>query len=259
MTEPLLPERLEELIAGYVLSNLSSQEAEELKQLMKEQPELAQEVARLQEVLEFIPLALPDVAPPQHLRSAILEIASDNKIGSKNPETSGQPNPLPITEIKRSRQRWSWIVGSAAALLALALGLDNYRIRQQMTTLEAQVARQKDVIAMLQQPNTHLVSLKGMDQAAAASGSIVVTPGEPKAVLILQNLPVLPKGQFYQLWSIVNNEKIPWEAFNTGERGTVFIKLSLPTNSEVTALVVTVETVPAPRTPAGPMVMTGTL
>lgn len=260
MREPLLPERLEELIAGYVLSNLSSQEAEELKQLMKEQPELAQEVARLQEVLEFIPLALPDVAPPQHLRSAILEIASANKIGSKNPETSKQPNPLPITEIKRSRQRWSGIVGSAAALLlALTLGLDNHRIRQQMTTLEAQVARQKDVIAMLQQPNTHLVSLKGMDQASAASGSIVVTPGEPKAVLILQNLPVLPKGQFYQLWSIVNNEKIPWEAFNTSGRGTVFAKLSLPTNSEVSALVVTVETVPAPKTPAGPMVMTGTL
>ncbi|MFB8789957.1 MAG: anti-sigma factor [Potamolinea sp.] len=98
-----------------------------------------------------------------------------------------------------------------------------------------------------------------MDQSSAASGSIVVTPGEPKAVLILQNLPVLPKGQFYQLWPIVNNEKIPWEAFNTTERGTVFIKLSLPTNSEVTALVVTVETVPAPTTPAGPMVMTGTL
>ena len=259
MTEPLFPERSEELMAGYVLGNLSSEEAEELRRVLKENPELATEVVSLQEVLEVIPYALPDIEPPPHLYSAILEAASAASVAVPNPHVSEVPNSLAQEKGKHSPLLWSRVLGSIAALLALAFGLDNYRIRQEITTLEAQVVRQKDVIAMLQQPNTRLVSLKGMADASAASGSIVITPGEPKAVLILRNLPVLPKGQFYQLWSVNNNEKIAWEQFNTNERGTVFVKLSLPVNAEVTPLVITVEASPLLKNPTGPMVMTGTL
>ncbi|MEG4013171.1 MULTISPECIES: anti-sigma factor [unclassified Microcoleus] len=259
MTEPLFPDRSEELMAGYVLGNLSSSEAEELRRVMKENPELATEVASLQEVLEVIPYALPDIAPPPHIYSAILEAASAASIAVPNPHVSGSPNSLPQKKLKHSPLQWSRVLGSIAALLALAVGVENYRLRQEITTLEAQVMRQKDVIAMLQQPNTRLVSLKGMADASAASGNIVITPGEPKAVLILRNLPVLPKGQFYQLWSVNNNNKIAWEQFNTNEAGTVFVKLSLPANAEVTPLVVTVEASPLLKNPAGPMVMTGTL
>lgn len=242
MTGPLPPERLEELIAGYVLGNLSPEEAEELRLLVAEHPELSKEVHRLQEVLELMPYALPEVAPPQHLREAILEAAN---VSIKREPTS-----------KRSLLPWNKVAGSIAALLVLTLGLDNYLIRQQLSTMQAQVAKARDVIAMLQNPNTNLVSLKGMDMASAASGSIVMTPGEPKVVLILQNLPVLPKGQFYYLWAVVNGEKVPSGQFNASSQGTVLVKLSTPPSAEVTALVVTVEVSPALRSPAGPMVMT---
>lgn len=251
MTGPLLPERLEELIAGYVLGNLSPKEAEELRLLLIEHPELATEVHRLQEVLEVMPYALPEVAPPPHLRSTLLEAASADSVGVASPRASENPNPVSRGRLRGSPLLWSNIIGSVAAILAIAFGLDNYHIKQQ-------VVWQKDVISMLQQPDTQLVSLKGMDQASAASGSIVMTPGEPKAVLILQNLPVLPKGQSYQLWAVVNNEKIPWGQFNASKHGKVFVKLSMPSNSQITTLVVTVEVSPTPTSPAGPMVMAGT-
>ncbi|MDF0553490.1 anti-sigma factor [Kamptonema sp. UHCC 0994] len=259
MTEPLFPEPLEDLMAGYVLGNLSSEEAEELRRVLKENPELATEVASLQEVLEVMPYALPDIAVPPHLYSTIIEAASTTSVALPNKIVTANPTSVLWEKLKQFPLRWSPVIGSVAALLALAVGLDNYQLRQQITTLDAQIVRQKDVIAMLQQPNTHLVSLKGMAQASAASGSIVVTPGEPKAVLILKNLPVLPKGQFYQLWSVINDEKVAWEQFNTNEIGTVFVKLSLPTNGEVTTLVVTVEASPLLKNPSGPMVMTGSL
>ena len=259
MTEPLFSERSEELMAGYVLDNLSSSEAEELRRLLKENPELATEVRRLQEVLEVMPYALPDIAPPPHLYSAIWEAASATSVAVPNPHVSGSPKSLLQEKLKHSPLQWGRVFGSIAALLLLTVGMDNYRLRQQITTIEAQVVRQKDVIAMLQQPNTRLVSLKGMADASAASGNIVITPGEPKAVLILRNLPVLPQGHFYQLWSVINNKKIAWEPFNTNEVGTVFVKLSLPANAEIRLLVVTVEVSPLLENPAGPMVMTGTL
>lgn len=249
MTEPLLPEKLEELMAGYALGNLSPEEAEELRQLVAEHPELNAEVHELQQVLELMPYALPEATPPPHQRENILKV-----VEAENSNTS-----LPQQNIKKFPLRWSHTIASVAAVLALAVGLDNYRLRQNITSLQAQTARQKDVIAMLQDSNTHLVSLKGMDSASAATGNILMTPGEPKAVVVLQNLPVLPQGKFYYLWAVVDGKKIPAGQFNANEKGNVFVKLPIPANSGLTALVVTLEVSPAPKNPSGIMVMTSNI
>lgn len=245
MSSPELPEKLEELMAGYVLGNLSSEEAEELQRLLAEHPEQAKELNSLQEVLELMPYALPEVTLPQHLRQSILEEANV-EIKQESPR-------------KQFSLPWRQMAGSIAAVLVLALGWDNYNLRQNLTAVQTEVARQKDVIAMLRNPDTHLVSLKGMDMASAATGRIVMTPGEPKSVLILQNLPVLPEGKFYQLWSVVHGEKIPSGQFNASEKGTVLVKVPTPSALEVTGLVVTVEVSPVPQSPSGPMVMTSSL
>lgn len=254
MNGPLLPERLEELMAGYVLGNLSSEEAEEFNQLLIEHPEFATEVHQLQEILEVLPYGLPEVELPQDLRQVILDTTS-----VEDSVTLGNPHPKFWQRLKGSPLVWARIIGSVAIFSLLVLGLDNYRIRLQVTTMKEKVARQKDVISLLQKPDTHVVPLKGMAQASAATGSMLMTPSESTAVLILQNLPVLPPGQFYQLWSVNNEAKIPWGQFRTSKRGTVFVKLSQPSTFEVNSLVITVEVSPAPTTPEGPMVMAGNL
>ncbi len=241
----LFSERSEELIAGYVLGNLTSEEAEELKQLLAAHPEINTQIERLQGILELMPYALPEVEPPLHLRTAILQTVDAAIQQQRTP--------------KRLSLAWSKVTIGVATLLVLALGLDNFRLRQQVNFMQAQTTKQKDVIAMLQNPNTHLVALKGMDSASAASGSIVMTPGEPKAVLVLQNMPTLPKGQFYQLWSVIDGKKLPSGQFDVGERGKVLVKLSIPASSKLTALVVTVEESTAPKSPDGPMVLTSNL
>lgn len=283
MTAPLPPEYLEELLAGYVLGNLSPEEAEDLQQILLDRPELAAEVQILQEVLATLPYALPVVEPSPQLRQNIFqalavdnhrEISLDNSLDNAistqaNPRTKGGNVIAPLTTSSQGvgSDRLSWrfstpwikVIGGLAALVALAIAIDSYRIRQQVLAMQRQINSQRDLIAMLQQPNTRLVSLKGMDQAVTASGNIVVTPGESQAVLILQNLTPLPDGQAYQLWSIVNNQKIPWEQFRVDQKGTVFVKLSLPENQSVTRLAITVELSPPPLEPTGPMVMTSDL
>ena len=239
---PEQSEQLDELLAGYVLGDLSPEEAETLRQRLEANPNLATEVQHLQQVLAAIPYALPEAPPPDRLRDKLL-----NSIAA----------PVAIAPTRRRRQIpifWG-IAAGVAALVVGAIGLDNFRLRQQVSGLQAQVGKQQDVIAMLQQPKTRLVSLKGMDRAADASGSIVVTPGEPQAVLVLQNLPALPQGQYYQLWAVVAGQKIPWERFSANDRGNVFTKLLLPAN-QITTLVVTVEAAPAPKNPSDQMVMT---
>ena len=269
MTAPLPPEYLEELLAGYVLGNLSPEEAEDLQRILLDRPELVAEVQILQEVLAALPYALPVMEPSSQLRQNILEALAinnsldhtqENALDDRHQLTHHQSNP----SIQINRPRWQtipWrkVIGGIAALVTVAIAVDSYRLRQQIIAMQRQINGQRDLIAMLQQPNTRLVSLKGMDQAVTASGNIVVTPGEPQAVLILQNLSPLPDGQAYQLWSIVNNQKIPWEQFRVDQKGTVFVKLALPQNQAVTRLAITVELSPPPPEPTGPMVMTSDL
>ncbi len=246
MAESLPPEQLQELLAGYVLGNLSPEEAESLRQLFSTYPELMGDVQQLQEVLSTMPYALPEAVPPDQLRGAILSATADEE-GWRSP---------PQKRWQRLAVTW----GSIAAVLLLALGLDNVRLRGQLSATQAQVAQQRDLIAMLQEPKTQLISLKGMAQMASASGRAVITPGHPAAILVLQNLPNLPEDRYYCLWAIVNGKKkVAIAEFEPNSQGNVFVKIPLASSSNITGLAVTIEVLPTPANPKGPMVMTSSL
>ena len=193
----------------------------------------------------FYPYALPSVELPVNLRESIIEAA----------KIDNQHNPTK----KKFSLTWGKVATTVATLLIVSLGWHNYTLRQNLNIALAEMARQKDVIAMLQNPDTHLVSLKGMDKASTANGRIIMTPGEPKSVLIVQNLPVLPTGKYYQLWSIIKGKKIPSGQFNTSENGKVLVKLSTPSALEVTGLLITIEEFSNPNNSPGLMVMTSDL
>ncbi|MBD1833783.1 anti-sigma factor [Cyanobacteria bacterium FACHB-472] len=240
MTEPLNPEHLEELMTGYVLGDLSPEEALEFQRLLAENPQLATEVSSLQEALEVLPYALPEVTPPPHLRTAILEAANNSL--------------TPISIPKRFSLPWSKIAAGAAALLALALGLDNYNLRQQLKVVQAQ----KDVIEVLQQRNTRFFTLTGTENANTASGSIAINTNEQKAVIVFQNLPASPVGQIYRLWAIVDDKKIACANFDASQQGTVLAEFTIPAaacSSTKSTLAVTLEPSTLPPQPVGPAVM----
>jgi anti-sigma-K factor RskA len=292
MTEPTLPDFIQALLAGYVLGDLTPEEAEQLQQLLAENPALAIEINQLQEVLAVMPYGLPAASPSAQVRSQMLQaiqneplnltnldltnpnLTNPNLTNTKPASTasaapiSDRPTNLPTNRptnrptnaiVPRRRSRFALFAGgSIAAALALALGLNNYQLRQQVSTMEAQVAHQKDLIAMLQQPQTRLVALKGMDQMAQSSGNAVITPGQAGTVLVLQALPAPPAGKSYQLWAIANGKKIACGDFTVTSQNRAVIKLpiSSTTADQLTGLAITVETSPTPDAPTGPMVMT---
>lgn len=244
MAEPLSTEQIQELMAGYVLGNLSPEEAEMLRQQFAANPELIGEVQQLQEVLSIMPYALPEEMPSESLREKILatEIADPSRTPQRN---------------RWNRSAIAW--GSIAAALLVALGLDNVRLRQQITSFQAQISQQRYLISLLQAPNTQLVSLKGMDPMSNASGRAIIMPGQPEAILVLQNLPSLPEEKYYCLWAIVNGKRKAVAWFEPNSQGKVFDKVHLLSGSDMKVLGVTVELQPAPQDPTGPMVMTSSL
>jgi hypothetical protein len=240
MTEPTPNEHIQELLAGYVLGDLSPEEAEELKQLLDRNPDLVDEVNNLQAVLATIPYNLPEAMPSPSLRSATLQAATE--LSSNSVSSNKNRKLLPL------------ISAGIAALLALFFGFNNYHLKQQLALSKAEIARQKDLIAMLEDSQTKLVSLKSTKETSSASGNVIYTPGHPEGVLLIQNLPVLPRGKFYYLWCIVNKKKIASGHFNSNPQGRVFVKLPLTIDSGISGVAVTVEVSPNPPSP-GPTVM----
>ncbi len=125
MVDPSYAKRIQELLAGYALDNLSSDEAEEWKQLVAENPELIEEGDRLRSVLELMPYGLSPAEPSPHLRSNVLDAINDD---------TTQP------------KLWNWrspIVAAISALLAVFLGIDNYRLRHNLSVASVRVSQQE--------------------------------------------------------------------------------------------------------------------
>jgi anti-sigma-K factor RskA len=245
MTEPLTPEAITTLAAGYVVGDLDHAEAKVFEQLLMENPALVAEVEQLQATLNQVIYDLNSVEPPPHLQSAILA-ATNKTLPTAQPKTARS---------KPSRFRWQPIMGSVAALLILYLGVDNYRLRQDHRFAQ-------EINTLLQQPETKLFPLKPTNAANTAAGSFVVNLEERQGILTLQNLATPPANQVYRLWAIADGEKIPCGTVNPNSQGTVLEKFWMPADfydSGISKLFVTLEPSETGRYPTGSVVMQSTL
>lgn len=236
MTEPLTPEAIETLAAGYVVGDLERAEVEVFEQLLAENPALVAEVKRLQATLDQVVYGLNSVEPPPHLHSAILASAT----------TTFQPS-----RHKQPRLTWRTVMGSVAALLILYLGVDNYRLRQDYRMAQ-------DINTLLQQSQTQLFSLKAVNASDTAAGSFVVNLGQRQGILAVQNLVPPPAGKVYRLWAIADGEKIPCGTVKINPQGKVLDKYWMPADfydAGISGLLVTLESSETSRYPTGSIVM----
>ena len=146
MTEPLTPQQISELAAGYVLGDLTPEEAEIFQQQQLNHPRLTAEVAQLQETLGLMAYGVAETPPPLNLRSSILATAAANF--NSSPEAR---SPIQSSRFRKFWLSKPWMAGSAVALLVIALGLDNNRLRHQSQILQSQLTQQEIAIAGLQQ------------------------------------------------------------------------------------------------------------
>jgi anti-sigma-K factor RskA len=256
MTYSPLPENWQELMAGYALGDLSSEEAELLQRMLAESPDLTSEVDQFQEALALMPYALPEPEPPSHLRDTILSQAQADKapVGIFQEERSRPPAPKPKKNVP-----WKSFGGAIAALFLITLAVDNYRLHQQMQQnqitigqLQQQTKTNEALATALQQPNARLYALEGTQKT---SGSLVVVPAKNQ-VTIVNDLPQLPKGQVYRLWAIAANTTKPTYCgeFNAGAIAT-WSAPAAACSKNVTQMLITTELVTDPQIPKGELVM----
>lgn len=213
-------EQVQLLIAGYVLGELEPEEAAEFEQLLQRDPAIAQEIAEMQKVLE-VSHGIEETPPPAHLREAILTAYAAEQV----PPIQAAPAPQ-----RRRLQRisWSrWAGGVAAAALIVGLGINNYRLWRQVQTLEATTSPASIVT----------YSLTGGQPTQTASVSLTVNPNTLEAELLAQNLPPLPPGKVYALWTVLpenapvtvdDKSAVLTETFSVDPAGKVVHRFTVP-------------------------------
>jgi Anti-sigma-K factor rskA len=274
MNKSFDPKYIKNLAAGFVVDDLSPEEAEEFRLLLDEHPDVIAEVEDLQEVLRQVLDGFIEVEPPADLLTKILS-QSEASVQQANIVNI---NDIPIQQqsnllISRTSRRWTKIAGSIAALFVVILAIDNYRLRQNLgvVTADNQKLRQdftqvQAVKSLLQNSPARLYTFESANSKNKitdnASGSIVINPQKQKAVMMFQNLPAPPPGQVYLLWTVIADKKLPCGQVKPYSWGTASYELPFSNqmyqefyHPQFSGVIVTLETDANVPRPTGKVVM----
>ncbi|MGG6237956.1 anti-sigma factor domain-containing protein [Nodosilinea sp. AN01ver1] len=223
MTGAISPEQLQNLLAGYVLYDLSPEESATLARLLAADPGLQREIDQMQQALEVAYDGDP-VSPPAHLRQAVLGSARD-ELATPTPSVTAIAGKLASTPMGRSR-RWP-LAWRAAATLIAGLSLSNLLLWR---TLQLERASRPS-------GNTITVGLSSPDAATPGQAQVVLNPDTLAGSLTVENLPPLEPGQVYVLWTVLDSNApatvdqknaILTTVFTVDEQGNVTQPIDLP-------------------------------
>ena len=176
-------DRIEKLLAGYVLLGLSGEDAVEADRLLSEHvpscPRCRDQVAGFQAVAGDLALAVSPVPPPDLLLPRIRRGVAETPVR------------------RRNRASLVAVAAGVAAIVGLA-GL-SVQLGGRVSRTEQQRGRLLAAMEALQQPGTSPVSLESQGQTAA--GLVEVSgPGLQRMYVIGRDVPMPSLGHVYQLW-----------------------------------------------------------
>jgi hypothetical protein len=252
----LPPAARSELLAGYVLGDLSAAEQKMVEEYLATDPAAQKELQDLQGVWTMLPLALPQEEPAGQLRDRILQ------------------NAVPTRQESAKKRKNFWMLFAMAAVgVNCGLSWQNHGLQQQIAKAlqqkqqiaqeldrsrqQAQLAQRKaqDQQTILSRADTRFLPVKAMDKKAG-SGGLLMAPARTKAFLSLQKVPNLPLGQVYRIWAIKENGERACGHFRPDAQGSVHMELPLSDWNGATAISITIEQEKA-KEAEGPEVMGG--
>lgn len=264
-----------DLVAGYILDDLTPEEACCLNQALAETPALYEEIASFSEAFALLPYDMPITEPSASLKDKIISAASNS-----SPEPA-HANVVPITSPRqRSWQRWLPVISTGIAAVALAaLGLNQIQLNRQsqqtvalqqqleakdneLKRLRSELQTNQEAIARLSQPDTQVYSLvsakSNPKDKRRATARLFAKPGDVTVTLVAQDLPKLPKNQIYRLWSVAKPSATPMYCgqFRQDESGTAqWVAPNVACTKNPSQLLITLDAPTDPITSAGPLVM----
>jgi hypothetical protein len=267
-----------DLVAGYILDDLSPEEVTQLNQTLAEDPTLHQEIGSFGEAFAALPYDLPILEPAARLKDKIISAAS-HSIPDQN-LADPRSKVVPTSSLgQRSWKRWIPAIGIGfAAAVVTALGLNQIQLsqqlqqaavsQQQLQAMKTEVERLRNelqanqgTIELLSQPDTQMYSLMGTTDPKSgriSKARLLTRPGTVAVTLVAHDLPKLTNNQIYRLWAVATPTAAPMYCgqFRQNDRGTAqWIAPNVACTKTPKQLLITLDAPTDPTTAAGPLVM----
>lgn len=243
-----------ELAPAYALGALEGEERAQFEAHLRDCRECDATLAEYGESLAGLAAELGPVAPPPSVKAALIA------------RLAAQARPAPLPE-RRSWPRWRLAWAGALALAALvtgylgitvnALNQELARRAEEVAGLQAQVARQQELLALLRAPETRIVALGGLPPSPVAR-ALMWWHREAGGFLVAHGLPEVPRGKAYQLWMIAGGKPVSAGVFGVdpGGSGTLRVKPARGV-ATVEMFAVTLEPAGGLPQPSGAMYLAG--
>jgi anti-sigma factor RsiW len=285
MTSPTDDTTPIDLVAGYVLDDLSPEEAAQLDRMLADTPTVQDEINAFQDTLSLLPYNLPLAQPSEGLKRNILNAArrslDDSTVEAHaNVTRMDRSKVVPITSA-RSRQWQRLITPISMGIAAIAVAafcveqaLFNQQVQQmaslqkkldstalELQTLRTELKASQSIAQLVSDPKTYTYALEGESSIQAdrrPAARVFAKPGDRNVTIVAQNLPQLPEGQIYRFWSATKTSPKPMYCgqFQQTSSGTVqWTASDEACMTNPLEMMITVEAINNPITSPGPVVL----
>lgn len=203
----------------------------------------------------------PRIPPPEVKEALMRRVAASSR---------GQAGVA--ADLRRTWLRWA--LGAAAAMIVGGFLTGSYvaaryearlgqmaretvalreQLRREQAALRDQLTAYQEVVALLQDPATNVIALRGTGPSPQAQGRVVWNP-RAGGRLLVSKLPTAPEGKAYELWTIAGGKPSPAGVFQVDASGQVSHRLE-PVSGPVDVFAVTLEPAGGVPAPTGPIVL----
>ncbi len=260
------PDEVIELAAGYALGALEVEDRARFEALLAAGDAEARAALRdFESTVAGLAAETVEGAPPAVKAALLARIDAEGRSRGTLTQILSAARPAPPR-----RSLWTVVtVGAiAAAIAAIVVGLAvstvyDQRISQlarEQAVLKEELARQKELVTILQDPATRVVALSGLPPAPDAKARMLwhATSG---GLLVAQGLPPAPAGKAYELWAIAGTgAPVPAGVFVVDARGVGSLRVApLRSGGPPDTFAVTLEPAGGVAAPTGSMYLVGKL
>lgn len=203
-------EEARELVPLLALDVLDVDERDVLEDHLAGCPACRDELAAYGETAAMLALALPRHEPSPGLKGRVMHDARRARIlTSVVGDRRVQPPRWGGRLASRLRVSMTGLVAALALVLAVGSTSWALTLRSELDAQNARIATLSEraqgyarVTAVLQAADTQVRVLEGTPAAPSAFGRVYIDPDTSEGMLMVRNLPPLPKDRSYQLWVV---------------------------------------------------------
>jgi len=256
----------QELLTAYALDAIDPADGQALTEHLATCEECRVELIALRETGSLLAYASPAAVPGDHVRAQILKQVQAEAVRSQAAQVVQMP--------QRSRTVWPNLMRMAAAIafIALLTGVlvlwrRDARLQAEMRELSRQVeaqqseiqrnrdlmARQKEVLALLNSDAATKIQLMGSQTAPNARATLMFDKKTGRAVLLTEGLPMTSADKAYEVWFIPRGHSpMPGRMFTVDPSGHAMIAEQMPSEAMNGAVIaITVEPKNGSAAPTG--------